>query len=180
MSGMAKGNVSRPKVLVAAIGNPDRADDGAGALVAAGLAERLPPDVALVTRSGGILSLIEDWVGFDAVVCVDAAAPMGAPGRIHRIDAGNGELPRGLAFASSHAFGLAEAIALALTLKSLPPTVIVYAIEGAAFEAGAAMTPEVAAAAAAVADRVVAEVGRLRRGGAGQATQPRRHGVSIV
>lgn len=163
MSGLAKSNVSLQKVLVVAIGNPDRADDGVGALVAAKLAERLPPDVSLVVRRGDILSLIEDWAGFDAVVCIDAVAPMERPGRIHRIDAGADELPHGASFASSHAFGLAEAIALAVALRSLPGTVIVYAVEGASFDGGAAMTPEVTAAAAEVADRVVAEVGRLRR-----------------
>jgi hydrogenase maturation protease len=163
MSGVAKNNAMLPKVLVVAIGNPDRADDGVGALVAAELAGRLPPDVALTTRSGDILSLMEDWAGFDAVVCIDAVAPMERPGRVFRIDAGAGELPHDLSFASSHAFGLAEAIALADALKSLPGTVIVYAVEGASFDGGAEMTPEVGAAAAEVADRVVAEVGRLRR-----------------
>ena len=163
MSGVAKSNATLPKVLVVAIGNPDRADDGVGALVAAELAGRLPPDVALIMRSGDILSVMEDWAGFDAVVCIDAVAPMEGPGRIHRIDAGAGELPHGVSFASSHAFGLAEAIALAGALRSLPGTVIVYAVEGASFDGGAEMTPEVTAAAAEVADRVVAEVGRLRR-----------------
>ncbi len=150
------------KVLVVAVGNPDRSDDGVGALVAMKLAGRLPPDTALIARSSDILALIEDWAGFDALVCIDAAAPMRAPGLIHRIDAAVGDLPRDASFASSHAYGLAEAIALARTLGSLPETVIVYAIEGACFDVDAGMTPEVAAAAAAVADRVVAEVGRLR------------------
>jgi hydrogenase maturation protease len=163
MSGVAKSNATLPKVLVVAIGNPDRADDGVGALVATRLAGRLPSDVALVARSGDILSLIEDWAGVDAVICIDAVARMEMPGRIHRIDAGAGKLPHGVSFASSHAFGLAEAIALADALRSLPGTVIVYAIEGASFDGGAAMTAEVAAAAGEVADRVVAEVGRLRR-----------------
>jgi hydrogenase maturation protease len=163
MSGVAKSNTSLPKVLVVGIGNPDRADDGVGALVATRLAGRLPPDVALVARRGDILCLIEDWAGIDAVVCIDAAAPMEMPGRVHRIDAGAGELSSGVSFASSHAFGLAEAITLAAALRSLPGTVVVYAIEGASFESGGAMTPEVMVAAAEVADRVVAEVGRIRR-----------------
>ncbi|MGO9359526.1 MAG: hydrogenase maturation protease [Xanthobacteraceae bacterium] len=152
-----------PKVLVVAVGNPDRADDGIGALVATKLAGQLPSDVALIARSGNMLSLIEDWAGFDAVVCIDAAAPMGVPGRIHRIDAGAGELPHDASLASSHAFGLAEVIALAAALRSLPAAVIVYAVEGASFDGGAAMTPEVTVAVAEAADRVVAEVGRLRR-----------------
>jgi hydrogenase maturation protease len=159
----ARRGAALPAVLIAAIGNPDRGDDGAGALVATRLAGRLPRDVAIVTRSGDMLSLFEDWAGIDAVVCIDAAGPMGVPGRIDRIDAAAGELPSGVSFASSHAFGLAEAIALAGALGSLPATVIVYAIEGACFDGGAAMTPEVTAAAAEVADRIVAELGRLRR-----------------
>jgi hydrogenase maturation protease len=163
MNGLAQGDAPQPRVLVAAIGNPDRGDDGAGALVAARLAGRLPADVALVSRRGDVLALIDDWAGFDAVVCIDAAAAMGRPGRIDRIDAAGGELLPDASFASSHAFGLAETITLARLLRSLPAIVIVYAIEGACFAGGAAMTPEVTAAAAEVADRVVAEIGRLRR-----------------
>jgi hydrogenase maturation protease len=163
VSEQAKPDAARPKILVVAIGNPDRGDDGVGALVATELAGRLPPEVALVARRGDILALVEDWRGFDAVVCVDAAAPIEAPGRIHRIDAGADELPRGASLASSHGFGLAEALALADALQSRPETVIVYAIEGGCFAGGAAMTPEVAAAASEVANRVVAEVGWLRR-----------------
>jgi hydrogenase maturation protease len=163
MSGAAESNATLPKVLVVAIGNPDRADDGVGVLVATRLAGRLSSDVALVLRGGDILSLVEEWAGFDAAVCIDAAAPTGAPGRIYRIEAGAGELPYGASFASSHAFGLAEAIALAGALRSSPETLIVYAVEGASFDAGAAMTPEVTAAAAEVADRVVADVSRLQR-----------------
>jgi hydrogenase maturation protease len=161
MSGIAQRNASR--VLVVAIGNPDRADDGVGALVATRLAGRLPSDVVLISRSGDILSLIEDWACFDAVICIDAAAPMGMAGRIHRIDVVSGELPHDVSFASSHAFGLAEAIALAGVLRWLPGTIIVFAVEGVCFAGGSAMTPEVTAAAAEVADRVIAEVGRLRR-----------------
>jgi hydrogenase maturation protease len=163
LSAVAQSGASLPKVLVAAIGNPDRADDGAGVVVARLIAGRLPSDAALVSRSGDMLALIEDWAGFDAVVCIDAAEPTGVPGRIDRIDAGAVGLPCGVSFASSHAFGLAEAIALAGTLMLVPATLIVYAIEGASFTHGAAMTPAVTAAAAEVADRVLAEVDRLRR-----------------
>lgn len=151
------------KILVAAIGNPDRGDDGVGMLVADSLTGRLPPDVALVTRRGDIFGLIEDWAGFDALICADAAAPAGAPGRIHRIDAATGTLPVDLSFQSSHAFGLAEAIALGRVLQSLPETVIVYAVEGAGFDSGAPVTPAVAAAAAAAATCILKEIARLRR-----------------
>ena len=61
MSSVTQRIVSPPKILVVAIGNPDRADDGVGALVATRLAGRLPSDVALVGLTGDILSVIEDW-----------------------------------------------------------------------------------------------------------------------
>jgi hydrogenase maturation protease len=150
------------KVLVLALGNADRGDDGVGARVAAKLAGRLPADVRLKTRAGDMLSLLDDWAGFDAVVCVDAAAPLTAAGRIYRIDLATNELPSGLKTASSHAFGLAEAIRLARTLGCAPRDIIVYAIEGRGFDPGAPLTCDVAAAADDAAGRVIAEVERLR------------------
>jgi hydrogenase maturation protease len=64
---------------------------------------------------------------------------------------------------SSHDLGFADSIALARVLDAAPRDIIVYAVEGGSFTAGATMTPEVAAAAAEVADRVADEVERLRR-----------------
>jgi hydrogenase maturation protease len=154
--------VSR-RVLVVGLGNPDRGDDSIGVAVARRLQGRLPTDVAIVVRSGDMLSLIEDWASFDALVCVDAAAPMGAPGRIYRIDLATGELPQNVSPTSSHGLGLAEAIALARALKCAPQDIIVYAIEGRCFNGGAPVTPQVTAAAGDVADRIVAEVSRLQQ-----------------
>jgi hydrogenase maturation protease len=155
-------------VLVVGLGNPDRGDDGIGPMVARALAGRLPADVAIHTLSGDVLSLLSEWEGFDALVCVDAAAPapMAAPGRIHRLDLADADLPREVSFTSSHGFGLAEAIALGRALQSAPQDIIVYAVEGKQFEGGAAVTPEVAAAAADAADCIVAEVERLRQNSA--------------
>jgi hydrogenase maturation protease len=151
------------KILVIGAGNPDRGDDGIGAMVAEQLAHRVPAEVAVLARSGDLLSLMEDWAAFDAVFCIDAAAPIDAPGRVHRIDLTTSALPRELALTSSHAFGLAEAIELARTLGLALPRIIVYAIEGHCFDAGAAMTPAVAAAAYVVADRIIDEITTLRQ-----------------
>lgn len=152
----------RPKVQVLCLGNPDRGDDGIGSAVAEALAGRLPQGVDLTTRSGDMLSLIEDWEGIDAVICVDAAAPMGEPGRIHRFDLGREELPRDMAFLSSHAFGLGEAVALARTLGLAPRSIVVYAIEGMSFEGGAPMAAQVSAAIDPVVRQVTAEAARLQ------------------
>ncbi len=146
------------KVLVACLGNPDRGDDGLGASVAGRLEKALPANAALIARSGDMLSLIEDFAGFDALICVDAAAPMGSPGQIHRIGLATGELPHDLLTASTHGFGLADAIGLARALGSAPLDIAVYAVEGRCFDAGAPMTPEVAAAAEETARRIVQEV----------------------
>ena len=104
------------------------------------------------------MSLIEDWAGIDAAILVDAAAPKGAPGRVHRIDLAEEKLPPELSFSSSHAFGIAEAIELARVLDLAPKRIIVYAIEGVCFDAGAPFTPPVLRAAKEVADCIAGEV----------------------
>jgi len=63
---------------------------------------------------------------------------------------------------STHAFGVAETICLARTLGKLPACFVVYAIEGACFAPGAAMTPTVAAAVEIVSQSVLRELRGLR------------------
>ena len=142
------------------LGNPDRGDDGVGALVVKRLEGRLPAGVVLATRRGDMLALIEDWAGFDAVLCVDAAAPRGRPGRVERLEPGRGDLMPQTPATSSHALGLAEAVELASALSIAPRELIVYAIEGGDFETGSGMTAAVAAAAQAVAEAIIDEVER--------------------
>jgi hydrogenase maturation protease len=149
------------RLLVVCVGNPDRGDDGLGPLVAKTLTGALPPDVGLMCANGDMLGLIPRWSDVDGMICVDAAALLTTPGTIHRFDLAATELPVNMAPPSSHALGLAEAIALARALGQAPADIIVYAVEGAAFEGGAAMTPAVAVAASEVARRVVAEVESL-------------------
>ena len=151
--------------LVIGLGNSDCADDGIGPLVASRLAGGCLDGARVIARSGDMLALIEDWADCDAVVLIDAAALVSRPGTIHRIDLVSDELPRDLSLSSTHAFSMADAIGLARTLRMLPPWVIVYAIEGACFEPGAAMTAEVAAAVAEVADRVMDDLQSLRATG---------------
>jgi hydrogenase maturation protease len=150
------------RVLVAGLGNADRGDDGVGVLVANNLRGRLAGDVTILAPIRDPLSLIDDLEEFDALVCVDAAAPLGTPGRIFRLNLVADDLLRDPALVSSHAFGLAPAIELARVLQAAPRDIVVYAIEGSCFDAGAELTPQVAAAAAEAADRIVAEVDALR------------------
>lgn len=148
------------RVMVLAVGNPDRGDDGIGPHVAARLDGLLPAGVDLLICTGDLLSVMERWDGLDALVAVDAAASMGEPGRVHRLEPERDALPAAPA-TSSHALGLAEALALATALGSAPGRTVVFAIEGAGFEVGAPLSPGVAAAAEAAASAVLAELAAL-------------------
>lgn len=151
------------RVLVVGLGNPDRGDDGVGPLVVEKLTGLLPADVAVAASGADVLALMAEWMKFDALIFVDAAAALTTPGRIHRFDLATADLPRDATLTSSHALGLAETIGLARVLRQAPRDIIVYAVEGACFAGGGPIAPEVAAAAAEVADHVVAEVMSLRR-----------------
>jgi hydrogenase maturation protease len=149
-------------VLVAAIGNPNRGDDGVGPAVADRLRGRVPAGVRVIERGGDVLGVIEEWAGFSAVLVVDAAAPISRPGRIHRLDL-HGQSPL-VAFArgSTHAFGIAEAVGLARSLGRLPRHLILYLVEGERFDIGAPMSPAVSDAVDRVAQTILAELSRRR------------------
>jgi hydrogenase maturation protease len=151
-----------PRVLVIGVGNPDRGDDGVGALVIPELRRRLPADVAIAAVGSDALNLIREWANFDAVICIDACAPATSPGRIQRLNPATDELLRDINPASSHALGLREAIGLARALGHLPDPFIIFAVEGRTFARGATMSPQVAAAMGDVVAAVSAEVEWLR------------------
>ena len=132
---------------VIGLGNEWRGDDGAGPEVA----RRLGGQVL----SGEPVGLVEALEGEDEVVLVDALSSGAAPGTVHVFEAGAEPLPARLFGSSStHALGLAEAVELARSLGRLPRRVLVYGIEGAAFDYGTGLSPEVESAVG----RVVEEV----------------------
>ena len=159
----------RPSVLVVGVGNPDRGDDAVGPAVTARLRGRVPTHVRVLERSGDMLALIEEWEDLSNVLVVDAAAPNGLPGRIHRLDLTNQPLPVGFACASTHAFGIAEAVELGRSLGRLPRHLVIYLIEGEHFETGGSLTPAVAKAVDMVADSILAEIAAIA-----EARQPKR------
>ncbi len=148
-------------VLVAGIGNPDRGDDGVGPAVAGRLRGRVPAGVRVLDCRGDVLALIEEWAGCDAAIVVDATAPHGRPGRIHRLDLARRPLPAGFARSSTHAFGIAEAVELARRLDRLPRRLVGFFVEGERFDVGAPLSPAVSAAVGSAARRVLAELSRV-------------------
>lgn len=129
--------------IVIGVGNALRGDDAAGLRVAQLLAERGVENVR--ESSGETASLMELWQGADSVLLADAAQSGREPGAVSRFNASTNPLPTEFLHCSTHAFGVAEAVELARSLGSLPPQVIVFGIEGVAFEHGAELSPEVAA-----------------------------------
>ena len=100
--------------------------------------------------------LIEDWGGFDALVCVDAAAPVTTPGRIHRIDLAASDC-RGNVVPVESCVRPGDAIELArVGLTAHARWRLRDRRRG--FDGGAPITPDVAAAVDEVAGCVVAEV----------------------
>lgn len=148
-------------LLVAAIGNRDRGDDGAGPAIARRLRGRLPAGAQVIEFGGDMVELIDAWAHAATVILVDASNPADEPGRIRRLDLAASPIPLDVAQCSTHAFGLAETVELARALGQLPPRLIVYLVEGAQFETGAPLSPPVAEAVERGAGAILAEISRL-------------------
>jgi hydrogenase maturation protease len=145
-------------VVVIGVGNEFRRDDGAGPAVVASLRGQVPPGVELLLADGEPTRLIEAWTGAALAVVVDAVlADPPRPGRVHRF-----VLDRALAgttrTASSHGFGLDDAVRLALALDRMPGRLVVHAIEADDLSQGQGLTPLVAAAVGDVARAVLSDI----------------------
>ena len=133
-------------MVIIGVGNDFRRDDGAGPAVVTSLRGRVPLGVDLVLTEHEPTRLIEAWAGAALAVVVDAIrTDPPRPGRVHRF-----VLDRPLAgttrTASSHGFGLDDAVRLALALDRMPGRLVVHAIEADDLSQGHGLTPLVAAA----------------------------------
>ena len=148
------------KTLILGCGNPDRADDAAGLMVARKLRER-----GLHAREHGsdMLSLLQSWAGYDDVIVVDAVVSGAPAGTVVVLDPREVEVPRKQFPASTHEFGLAEVVELARSIAQLPPKLTIYGIEAGNFDAGGRISAEVAQAV----ERIVAEICNARASGTG-------------
>jgi len=136
----------KPRKLVIGLGNPCRGDDAVGLLLARRLKLTGLAGWAVVEIEADGTALLELWRGAAAVIVIDAGRSGAPPGTIHRLDARTQPIPRQLTLSSSHAVGLAEAIGLARVWNELPPKLLVFAVEGCNFAAGAPLSPAVEAA----------------------------------
>jgi len=154
----------RVPVVVIGVGNEFRRDDGAGPAVVDRLRGLVPPGVGLVITDGEPTRLLDAWTGAALAVVVDAVRVFGPqpprPGRVHRFVLDRPGPGAGRP-ASSHGFGLDDAIALALALDRMPGRLIVHAIEAADLTQGTGLTAPVAAAVGVVTAAVLDDIGPL-------------------
>jgi hydrogenase maturation protease len=138
------------------LGRPDRGDDAVGPLVA----ERLrAAGAAVLDCDEEPTRLLDAWDGLELVVIVDAVRSGAAAGTVTRFEPGNDALPRSLGLASTHAVSIADALELGRAVGRSPKRVVVVGVEGAAFDLGDPLTPEVDAAIPRAAEAVLAELG---------------------
>ena len=161
-------------LLIIGIGNDYRGDDAAG-LIVARLLQKKHPHCTVIEDTGEGAALLDAWRGWQQVVLIDALRSGAPPGTIQRFDASASALPASLFAASSHAFGVAQAVELARALGELPRQMIVYGIEGLRFSAGVGLTPAVEQSA-----REVARMIARYTDSSTSASRPRRSSASSV
>ena len=130
-------------VLVIGIGNEYRGDDAIGLAVVRALRAKKIQHVQLMESDGNCTDLLDAWKHAGKVILIDAITPGTRAGTIHRFDVHTQLLPAEYPLSSTHAFGVAETLELARTLKQLPPSMIVYGIEGQRFTSGEKLSPQV-------------------------------------
>ncbi|KAA3614334.1 MAG: hydrogenase maturation protease [Planctomycetota bacterium] len=147
-----------PRKVVLGLGHPFRGDDGIGGLIARELASKVDSGVLVRAMHGGAAELLEAWQGSELAVVVDAVNSGAKPGSLWRWDLQEGSLPAVFQGGSSHALGLAEAVALGQVLDQLPGRLIVHGIEADQFQEGAPISPSLLAVVDEVVERVLADL----------------------
>src|SRR5271157_6138154 len=123
------------QIQIIGVGNDWRRDDAVGLETVRELKRlSLPTEVLLIEGVSDGLALLDFWERADHVVVIDAVSAAASPGTVYRYDALHDVLPSELAFHSTHAFGVAEALELAKMVDRLPAaTLLIYAIQGKDF-----------------------------------------------
>ncbi len=138
------GAVDNPTgIVIIGVGNDLRSDDALGILCARELRWQVPPGVRVLEASGEGAALIDLWSGATEVILIDAVRSSSAPGTLHSIDLSTNNIPRSVGARSSHAFGVAEAVATARELGVLPSRVHLFGVEGESFSPGTGLSPTV-------------------------------------
>jgi hydrogenase maturation protease len=152
--------VADTHTVVVGCGNLIRGDDAAGPVLVRLLADRdLPEGVRLIDGGTAGMDVAFAMRGASRVIVVDASRIGVEPGTVHRVP--GSELtdlapPEG----NLHRFRWDQALGFAqwLLKDEYPADVTVWLIEGASFEPGEVLTPEVEAAVAQVAEAIAVQL----------------------
>ena len=136
------------------VGNEQRGDDGLGLWIARALRSH---GLDAIESGGEAASLMEAWAGAEEVWLFDALQAETTPGAILRLEAHERELQGAGRRASSHGFGVVEAIELARALGMLPARLHLIGVVGKNFGIGDRPSPEVEASAAALVEEALDE-----------------------
>ncbi|MBI4318269.1 MAG: hydrogenase maturation protease [Chloroflexi bacterium] len=154
-----------PRILIIGCGNLLAGDDAAGLLAARALKNEGVAGVEIVEAHAGGSALVDIIDGADAVFIVDAMVTGAPPGTIHRFE--RDDLPAIFSTtASSHDFGVAEALALyrALWRHRTVPRLAVFGIELESVEFGRPLSDAVVQALPGLVAMLREEVVALARG----------------
>lgn len=151
------GNRQGKPVRIIGLGNELRGDDAVGLLAARRLRGLVGDRTEVVEAEMAGVEIVALMEGARAVILIDAARSGQVPGAIHRLDASVSPIGSTLFPHSSHAINAVDALELARTLGTLPPTVIVYGVEAGDTGAGRPLSPRVARSLDDVVERILQE-----------------------
>ncbi len=144
------------------LGNPFMGDDAVGILVARQLQAYTAAHISVLEGGLAGLNLLDEMEDIDTLILIDAVHSHSTSGTIFRFTIPQdlekiGKLAWGTSAASTHAFGLAEALTLAHTLEVLPAHIVLFGIELDHLQKGQVLSPPVFKAMTNVANRIVVE-----------------------
>lgn len=132
-------------IAIAGCGHPDCGDDAVGLLVASELERAHLPGVRVRMVGTDGFALFQAWDGCTSCIVVDAMVSGRAPGCVAVLREADWELLRTPPACSTHSLGPIQALRLAVAIGAAPARVIVVGVEGASFEPGGDLSPEVEA-----------------------------------
>ncbi len=151
-------------VVVIGVGNRYREDDGVGPAVLDALSAAMVSSSArLVELDGEPARVVDAWTGAELAIVVDAQRSDRVPaGTVCRLEVGVddgvlGASPSGAG--GSHALGIGAAAALGHAVGRMPARLVVFAVEGATFGHGEALSEPVRRAVADVSASIRDEIG---------------------
>lgn len=135
---------------IISLGSRFRGDDGVGPYILDRLRGRFAGSVPLVENGGDMSRLLQDWSG-RRVCLVDAVyTDSHAVGDIIRLDGLTEAIAPSGCTTSSHGLNLAEALEMGRIVGALPARLEIFAVCGADFSTGTALSRAVKSAAASV------------------------------